>query len=54
MADVIRLLPDGTQGRFDDSQSREEQNALIEKDFPGYRVLPDDSYGRFDESQSNE
>jgi hypothetical protein len=54
MADVIRLLPDGTQGRFDDSQPREEQNALIEKDFPGYRVLPDDSYGRFDESQSNE
>lgn len=50
----MRLLPDGSYGRFDDSQSREEQNALIEKDFPGYRVLPDDSYGRFDESQSNE
>ena len=30
MADVIRLLPDGAQGRFDDSQSKEEQNALIE------------------------
>ena len=54
MANIEIEMPDGNIGVFREDMSREDINAIIERDFPDYRVLPNNKYGKFRPDQTDE